>query len=333
MNYGYSHKLVGHKDTLIMIGVVEEGLGVKLVSCSVDGNILCWDLRSHRILNKSQIPVITPQEISVCQVFSGVILLGYSEGLISKFGLDSKSLINSYKGHSDQITALSLSEKGLFSSSHDCSIRRWCLDSAQCEVIYQFSDPISYIFSTGNDLFLASWDRYVRLIDIDQGCITSEFLAADKPIQCMCTDEDRVYVGGSDLVIKSWELGTLKSVEFKGIRSWVMGLKVHGNFLIAFSDDKLISVWDKINGKLLEQFSGHLDGVTCMEIFGDKIYSGSFDQNILVWDMEEMRKRIEERSVMTREDIESRKIETFLRALNNTKKGKTNKKGKKNKKK
>ena len=44
-----------------------------------------------------------------------------------------------------------------------------------------------------------------------------------------------------------------------------------------------------------------------------------------------MKERIEETSVMTKEDIDNRKIETFYRALNSTKKEKKNKKGKKNK--
>ena len=53
----------------------------------------------------------------------------------------------------------------------------------------------------------------------------------------------------------------------------------------------------------------------------------------MVWDLDEMRKRLEERRVMIREDIESRRIENFYRALINNKKGNKNKKGKKNKKK
>ena len=83
----------------------------------------------------------------------------------------------------------------------------------------------------------------------------------------------------------------------------------------------------------MEQFSGHEDGVTCLEFDSDHVYSAGFDQNVLVWDVDEMKIRIKERGIMTKEDIESRKIETFYRALNSQKKGKSSKKNKKIKKK
>ena len=79
----------------------------------------------------------------------------------------------------------------------------------------------------------------------------------------------------------------------------------------------------------MEQFSGHEDGVTCLEFDSDHVYSAGFDQNVLVWDVDEMKIRIKERGIMTKEDIESRKIETFYRALNSQKKGKSSKKNKK----
>lgn len=324
------HKLVGHKDTLVTLNL--DHVGNRLNSYSIDGNVLVWDLKNFRISNKSQIIVGANLEVSCCLVSETMIYIGFSQGLVRRFRIDDKSLCGEYKGHCDQITAVQKNQFFLFSASQDCNIRRWGLDSAICDVVYQFSDPISSIFLKENELYLVSWDRFLRVIDIEEGNIIHEFVASDKPIQCLCVNENIVYVGGSDLVIKSWDLLSMKSTTYKGVRSWVMGLNIYENFLIGYSDDKMISVWDKITGKLLEQFSGHKDGITCLGILGDQMYSGGFDQCVLVWDLEEMKKRIGERKVMTKEDIESRKIETFFRALNNTKKGKKNKKGKKSKK-
>ena len=57
------------------------------------------------------------------------------------------------------------------------------------------------------------------------------------------------------------------------------------------------------------------------------LYSGSYDHSIRSWDLLEMYKRIQERAFMIREDIETRRIETYFRLLGAKKKGKKGKKG------
>ena len=77
----------------------------------------------------------------------------------------------------------------------------------------------------------------------------------------------------------------------------------------------------------MEEFEGHEDGVTCLEFANGTLYSGSFDHSIRSWDLVEMYKRIQERQFMIREDILTRKIETYFGALSAKKKGKKGKKG------
>lgn len=333
MSFGYAHKLVGHGDTIAGLHIYCETFRTCLISCSLDGSVMHWDLNERKIIYKTKLPKITNQDFCIFQILDDMLYVGYSEGLLGNFALESMANIHIFKGHTDQVTALSIYDSSILSASQDCSVRRWESKTGLCEVVYQFSDPISDIIVKNTQLYVASWDRCVKIIDLEEGVIVTEFLATDKPIRCMCVDGNTIFVGGCGLVVISWELPSLKSLEYKGMKSWALGIKVVGSLLFGFSDDKMISVWDKITGKLLEQFSGHHDGITCMELTEDFIYSGSFDQSILIWDIEEMKVRISERALMTREDIESRKIETFFRALNTKKKGKKNKKGKKSKKK
>jgi WD40 repeat protein len=330
MSFGYSEKYEGHKESVLYVKFLSSH---HLISASLDGELLFWDLLTKKTIKKIKIPRFTSQEICIYLVIDDSLYVGHSEGLIASCGLESGALIFTLKGHSDQISGLAFNENSLFSSSQDCSIRSWSLKTGSCEVIYQFSDPVSDIFIQNSHLFLSSWDKMVRAINIQEGSIVLEFLAGEKPLRSLFVDENLVFSGGCDLVIKSFDMISSKTCEFKGIRSWVMGLTVFEEFLVAFCDDKMISVWNKSNCKLVEQFSGHLDGVTCLEIGPEIMVSGGFDHLVLTWDVVEMKTRIAERGNMTRNDIESRRIETYFRALNSKKKGKKNKKGKKSKKK
>jgi WD40 repeat protein len=332
MNFGYEHKLTGHQDTISLLYISYDFIPHRLISCSLDGQIIHWDLKKYQIILKTKISILTKEEIVCYFINEKLIFIGFSEGLVSSFGFDDGSVVNTYKGHTDQITAIKNYNLCLLSSSCDCSIRKWNIKTGVCEMVYQFSDPISDIIVKNTNLILGSWDRYIRIIDLEENSIVSEILVADKPIRCIWFDDNVLYAGGCDLILRSWNVLTSKSLEYKGMKSWAMGLRVFSQFLVGYSDDKFISVWDKSTSKLLEQFSGHIDGITCLEIYADFIYSGSFDQTILLWNIEEMKTRIKERAIMTKEDIDSRKIETFFRELNTNKKGKKNKKSKKKKK-
>ena len=40
MNFGYAHKFIGHKDTILLLYINQETINPKLMSCSLDGNII-----------------------------------------------------------------------------------------------------------------------------------------------------------------------------------------------------------------------------------------------------------------------------------------------------
>jgi hypothetical protein len=79
---------------------------------------------------------------------------------------------------------------------------------------------------------------------------------------------------------------------------------------------------------MLEELSGHENGVTCISFANQELFSGSYDHYIICWDIKEIEERIRERELMKQEDIYSRKIEVFWRVMEARGK-KKKKKGKK----
>ena len=194
-------------------------------------------------------------------------------------------------------------------------------------MIYQFTDPISDLIVRENDIIVGSWDRMLRMVDLRENAIKDTLIASEQPIKCLAIEGNTIYVGGCEMIIRAWDLENSQCKEFKGHKSWVLGLKIFGDYLYSFSDDRTIKVWDKVSGRCLEDFAGHDDGITCIELAASMLYSGSYDHSIRSWDLLEMYKRIQERAFMIREDIETRRIETYFRLLGAKKKGKKGKKG------
>ena len=79
---------------------------------------------------------------------------------------------------------------------------------------------------------------------------------------------------------------------------------------------------------MLEELNAHENGVTCLSFANRELFSGSFDHQIICWDMKEIEQRIRERELMRLEDIRSRKIEVFWRIIDAKRGKKKKKKGK-----
>ncbi|CAG9334759.1 unnamed protein product [Blepharisma stoltei] len=325
----YKDRLKGHKETILSLFSPDGPLGNILVSASADGIIRGWDLIGRSVRFKIQIEKPESKQDITSYHFSGSNLyVGFSEGEIRIFEMLNAKLLSVMRGHEKAITSLQIYDNKLISASLDSTVRVWNPKTAECDLIYQFSDPISDIKILKNTLILASWDKMLRVLDLQENTLKETIQALDQPIKCIDIYEGIIYVGGCDSVIKAWDLENNSCKEYKGHSSWILGMKNHGDHMYSCSDDRKIRVWDRNTQKCVEEFEGHEDGVTCLEFANGTLYSGSFDHSIRSWDLAEMYKRIQERQYMTREDILTRKIETYFRLLSAKKKGKKGKKGK-----
>lgn len=87
-------------------------------------------------------------------------------------------------------------------------------------------------------------------------------------------------------------------------------------------DDRSIIIWDVEQGKLLEQLTGHDNGVTSLAFAYNDLYTGSFDHMIICWDLKDLDERIQEKDDMRQADIDSRRVETYWRMLDQKRGGK-----------
>ena len=72
--------------------------------------------------------------------------------------------------------------------------------------------------------------------------------------------------------------------EYVGHTGSVHCLTVHGGKLYSGSHDTTIKVWDCSTNKLIKTLIGHTGYVSCFTIHGGKLHSGSWGGSIKVWD-------------------------------------------------
>lgn len=85
---------------------------------------------------------------------------------------------------------------------------------------------------------------------------------------------------------------------------------------------------------MLEELTGHHNGVTSLTFANNELFSGSQDHYIICWDVEEIALRIREKQLMVHEDLLSRRADLYYKLTTKKKKkgkkgGKKGKKGKK----
>ena len=107
-------------------------------------------------------------------------------------------------GHTNRINYITATENGfIFSSSNDCTIRQWNIATGACNSIYKFADPVSVvrISQAHNMMFTASWDKMVRIVDLEANKVNKSFVASKEAIKAMIVTDKYIFVAGCDPII------------------------------------------------------------------------------------------------------------------------------------
>ena len=82
--------------------------------------------------------------------------------------------------------------------------------------------------------------------------------------------------------------GTYKCLDkMEGHTNRVWCLTLYGNKLFSASWDNTIRVWDADTHEHLATLEGHTNDVGCLTLYGNKLFSGSRDNTIRVWNVKE----------------------------------------------
>ncbi|XP_028781394.1 zinc finger CCCH domain-containing protein 48-like [Neltuma alba] len=146
-------------------------------------------------------------------------------------------------------------------------------------------------------LFSCSTDGTLRVWDCHTGQCVSVIDLGDEA-RCLISMGSWVFAGLRN-AIKAWNIQTAAEITVDGPKGTVLSMAVCNDTLFAGAMDGVIYAWRSSSEanfpfKLLATLNGHTRAVVCLTGGpGDKLYSGSVDHSIKVWDLNSLQ------SVMT----------------------------------
>jgi len=111
-------------------------------------------------------------------------------------------------GHTNRINDFNRVENFLYSSANDCTVRQWDTANGLCLNIYKFADPISVtrVNLETKFMFTASWDKMIRVVDLEKKLIMKGFIASKETIKEMAFTDEWLIVAGVDPIIRAYHL-------------------------------------------------------------------------------------------------------------------------------
>ncbi|KAI9188182.1 cross-pathway control WD-repeat protein cpc2 [Blastocladiella emersonii ATCC 22665] len=209
------------------------------------------------------------------------------------------------EGHRGWVTAVATSQEApdlLLSASRDKTLLIWQLtrDSQQYAIARRaltghnhFVQEIA-LSSDGQFALSASWDKTLRLWDLNTGKATRRFIGHTNDVLSVSfsADNRQIVSGSRDKSIKLWNtLGECKYNIESAHTEWVSAVRFSPNhqtpIIVSAGWDKLVKVWDLTKFKLRTNHIGHKGYINSITISpdGSLCASGGKDGIPMLWDL------------------------------------------------
>ncbi|KAJ4462998.1 putative guanine nucleotide-binding protein [Paratrimastix pyriformis] len=210
------------------------------------------------------------------------------------------------RGHDGWVTSLAATNDLIISGSRDKSVMMWALnDSTEHDALpfvprrrmtghNHFVEDV-ILSSDGQYALSASWDKTLRLWDINSGVSTQLFRDHQGDVLCVAFSPDnrQIVSGARDKTIKLWNtLGECKYT-IQECTEWVTSAKFSprpdDTCLVTAGYDRLVRVWDKNTCQLKTALEGHTGYINAVAISpdGSLCASGGKDTSCNLWDLQE----------------------------------------------
>ncbi|OLL24077.1 Guanine nucleotide-binding protein subunit beta-like protein [Neolecta irregularis DAH-3] len=222
--------------------------------------------------------------------------------------MDSLILRGTLEGHSGWVTAIATSSENpdlLLSASRDKTVCVWHLTRDEASFGYpkktltgmwhnHFVQDV-VISSDGQYALSASWDKTLRLWDLNTGLTTRRFVGhtGDVLSVSFSSDNRQIVSGSRDKTIKLWNtLGDCKfTIQEEGHSEWVSSVRFSPNpahpSIVSAGWDRVVKVWELTKCKLRTNHYGHTGYINTVTVSpdGSLCASGGKDGTTMLWDL------------------------------------------------
>ncbi|EFA75443.1 WD40 repeat-containing protein [Heterostelium album PN500] len=239
---------------------------------------------------------------------NGLIYTGSFDKTTKVWDLKKRKCLYTLYGHSYPVQCLDVDNGFMVTGSLDNSLRLWDLGKRQCHSIVSTKAHNFDVFClqmSGGLIASGSSDSTVKLWRVDD-LINSEESLNDRmdrgepqvnmqPLQtfkhnscvtCLQMTGDRLMSGGSDKVVRVWDLNAQKeSNVLVGHDEGIRCLQFNENILVTGSNDTTVKLWD-LRIKHGAYSSLRTQGsIRCLQWEGTSLITGSNDQVVRWWNL------------------------------------------------
>jgi guanine nucleotide-binding protein subunit beta-2-like 1 protein len=213
-------------------------------------------------------------------------------------------------GHTNWVTSLASSFENpniLISGSRDKSVMVWDLTPGEDEPgvakkrLTGHNQAVQDLVTSSDGQFAlsASWDKTMRLWDLNMGSSVRSFQGHTSDVHSVAfsSDNRQIVSGSRDKTIRLWN--TLAECKYTITEDahldWVSRVRFSPSakqpLIVSCGWDKLVKVWNLSTCKLRTNLVGHSGYLTCVTISpdGSLCASGGKDGNAMLWDLNEGR--------------------------------------------
>ncbi|XP_059438087.1 zinc finger CCCH domain-containing protein 48-like [Corylus avellana] len=255
--------------------------------------------KSEDVLTKSEDVLKKSEDVleqNVCQywVHGNCIDGDKCQSLHSWFHADGLSILARLQGHTKAVTGIALPEKNnkLYTGSSDRTVRIWDCHTGQCAQVVELGADIGSMISEAVWVFIGM-PNVIKALNTELGA-EYDLSGPIGQVYAMATTHDiTLFAGGQDGVILAWKCTSETNSPFqpvaslKGHTSDVVALTVGRERLYSGSKDHTIRVWDHKTLECVMTLDGHADTVTSLICWEDFLLSGSLDRTVKAWAMNE----------------------------------------------
>ena len=169
--------------------------------------------------------------------------------------------------------------------------RCFCVIQAHSNSIRSICLGPTYVYTASMDGLIKVW-HFDNLLD-SQGpkapaqVAVQEFKAHAAGVSCLCIVDDKFLCsGGWDSTAKVWDMsaGHACLATLKGHSEFVRAVTGDAGKLYTGSNDRTIRVWDLETFQCIGEMLGHNLAVISLAVANGKLFSGGYDLTVKVWD-------------------------------------------------
>ncbi|OMJ95924.1 hypothetical protein SteCoe_657 [Stentor coeruleus] len=270
--------------------------------CFINNNILVsagnkslfciWDIQKYELSREIQSEENWVRSISPSK-YCDFIISGTNDACVRYWYLDSKNneAYESFIAHNGAVTSVSTNEYGslIFTASKDRTVKVWqtCREIKVYKEFIGHTDTIMCLTLTNDDLFVysAGADAMIMKWDLNEATLSKILKGHEQTITGIALIEETLVSVSEDKYAILWKNDLIyKKVK---MNEYLLSVCISSGHIFVGSRSGSIYVFNYELG-LTNELIGHFSSVATLVCGNDKLFSGSQDRTIKVWELENL---------------------------------------------